>query len=142
MRISPVPQDTSKAMEEIPASDKLTSNNEAFEAEKHPAVMNLTDGDSISSPIEIIVNSEGLWHAFEGELGVVKLFDEMENELGLGILSTDENWMQAGPVIFKTILSYSINTSGKGRLVFTNNNASDNRALDKSFEMIVFYGKN
>jgi len=110
--------------------------------EKYPTVLNLKKGDKISSPIKIEVNSEGLWFAFEGELGTVTLLDEQKNELGRSILSTKENWMTKDPVVFTTELKYKADKSGKGKLVFKNNNPSDNRSADQLFKMDVLYLKN
>ncbi len=136
----PKPKEGPKMTKERPIPPK--SNNTAQKItndEKYPTVTNIKSGDNISSPVKIEVNSEGRWFAFEGELGTVTLVDEAGKQLGLGILSTKENWMKKGPVIFNTELKFESTKSGKGKLIFKNNNASDNRALDKSFQIDVFY---
>ncbi len=121
------------------ATQAETETNEvATPEEKYPTV-NIKPNDKISSPVDIKVNSEGLWFGFEGELGTVTLVDAAGKKLGLGILSTTENWMTKDPVNYKTTLNYKANKSGNGKLIFKGKNPSGDKSRDKSFEIPVIF---
>jgi uncharacterized protein YrzB (UPF0473 family) len=63
----------------------------------------------------------GVWHAHEGELGHVQLIDQQGNELATGILSTSEDWMKSGSIIFQTVLEFNPEKYKKGYLTIHNN---------------------
>ncbi len=77
--------------------------------------------DVIKSPLHLSVNSMGVWHAHEGELGHVQLIDQQGNELATGILSTSEDWMKSGSIIFQTVLEFNPEKYKKGYLTIHNN---------------------
>ena len=77
--------------------------------------------DVVKSPLHISVNSMGVWHAHEGELGHVQLLDQQGNELATGILSTSEDWMKSGSIIFQTVLEFNPEKYKKGYLTIHNN---------------------
>ncbi len=118
-----------------------TGTNEVTPPDKKYPSVNIKANDKIASPVDIKVNSEGLWFGFEGELGTVTLVDASGKKLGLGILSTTENWMTKDPVNYKTTLSYKAEKSGNGKLIFKGKNPSGDKIRDKSFEIPVTYEK-
>ena len=61
----------------------------------------------VKSPLQLSVNSMGVWHAHEGELDHVQLIDQQGNELAIGILSTSEDWMKSGSILFQTVLEFN-----------------------------------
>jgi uncharacterized protein YrzB (UPF0473 family) len=63
----------------------------------------------------------GVWHAHEGELGHVQLIDHQGNELATGILSTSEDWMKSGSILFQTVLEFNPEKYKKGYLTIHNN---------------------
>ena len=63
----------------------------------------------------------GVWHASEGELGIIQLLDANGEELAYGIMSTKEDWMKSGPVQFETTLVFDAKKSEKGTLIIHNN---------------------
>jgi len=69
----------------------------------------------------------------------VTLVDASGKKLGLGILSTTENWMTKAPVNYKTTLNYKAEKSGNGKLIFKGKNPSGDKIRDKSFEIPVSY---
>ena len=77
--------------------------------------------DVIKSPLHLSVNSMGVWHAHEGELGHVQLIDQQGNELATGILSTSEDWMKSGSILFQTVLEFNPEKYKKGYLTIHNN---------------------
>ena len=77
--------------------------------------------DVVKSPLHLSVNSMGVWHAHEGELGHVQLIDQQGNELATGILSTSEDWMKSGSILFQTVLEFNPEKYKKGYLTIHNN---------------------
>lgn len=47
--------------------------------------------DVVSSPLDIQVNSMGIWSAHEGELGRIEVVDQEGNVLTTGFLTTTKN---------------------------------------------------
>ncbi len=102
--------------------------------------VNINPHDVIRSPLEIKINSMGVWYASEGELGLIKLYDSEGQELTWGIMSATEEWMRPGPVMFQTTLKFNPGDSEKGVLVVYNNpgGGSGNEAGEEiSFEIPV-----
>lgn len=85
-----------------------------------PAV-SINPHDVVKSPLHLSVNSMGVWHAHEGELGHVQLLDQQENVLATGILSTSEDWMKSGSIIFQTVLNFNPKNQKYGHLIIHNN---------------------
>ena len=118
------------------------SNLEAVKNAKNPEV-NVVLNQKITSPLEIKVDSKGLWIASEGELGIVIIVDEDNNNLGTNIAiltSVDGNWMTSGSALFKTILTFDAKDSKSGKLIFHNNpgeGEGDEAGVSKSFEIPV-----
>lgn len=91
----------------------------------------------ISSPLKITgyVNGGG-WIGFEGEVGVVKLFDSKEKELGLAILTARGEWMQV-KIDFETELKFKAPEDSEGKLVFYNENPSGETERNRTFVLPV-----
>ncbi len=92
--------------------------------------------ETVSSPLKItgLVNGNG-WTGFEGQVGMVKLFDSAGKQLALGILTTTTEWTSL-PTSFQTTLNFSTNATA-GKLVFHNENASGDPSRDKTFMVLV-----
>jgi len=91
----------------------------------------------ISSPLKISGTASGDgWNGFEGQVGIVDLLDYKGNGLGYAILTATTDWMSP-PVSFETTLNFTAANSGPGTLVFHNENASGDPAMDKTFSMPV-----
>lgn len=97
--------------------------------------------DMVLSPLTILgsVNGNG-WIGFEGQVGTVKLFDETGNELAMGILTAQGEWMQQ-IIYFETILEFTRTTSDFGSLVFYNENPSGESQRDKTFTLPIKFIK-
>ena len=95
----------------------------------------------ISSPLKIegVVNGGG-GIGFEAQVGVVRLFDDKNNELALGLLIAKGEWMQV-KIDFETELNFIAPESGVGTLVFYNENPSGEPIRDKTFVLPVKFGK-
>jgi len=125
-------------------SKKESSNNnqEVIQTVKYPEI-SLIPNQKITSPLDIEVDSKGLWFASEGELGIVTIVDEENNELGTNIAiltSVDGNWMISGSVLFKTTLIFDSKEAKSGKLIFHNNPGGgdgDEAGVSKSFEIPV-----
>ncbi len=119
---------------------KLTSKEEVttekkIEKLKLPTV-NIQENDKLVSPVEIKVNSQGVWTASEGTLGYVELINEKGIELASGILTTQENWMTNKPVVFSTELIFDSKNSMDGILIIHNDPGSGDG--DEAGEKISF----
>jgi len=123
-------------------NESSKSNREVIEKVKNPEV-NVVPYQKITSPFEIKVDSKGIWIASEGELGIVTIVDENDNELGKDIAiltSVDGNWMTSGSALFKTTLTFDAKDSKSGKLIFYNNpgeGEGDEAGISKSFEIPV-----
>ncbi len=123
-------------------NESSKSNREVIEKVKNPEV-NVVPYQKITSPFEIKVDSKGIWIASEGELGIVTIVDENDNELGKDIAiltSVDGNWMTSGSALFKTTLTFDAKDSKSGKLIFYNNPGEgerDEAGISKSFEIPV-----
>jgi len=100
-----------------------------------------TANSVVSSPLKItgMVKGNG-WTGFEGQVGTVKLFDESNNELGMGILTASADWMQL-PTPFETTIFFDYPGDGNGKLVFYNDNASGEAERDRTFTLPVKLAK-
>jgi hypothetical protein len=106
---------------------------------KIPSI-NIQPGDRITSPLEVRVNSEGVWFAFEGEIGWVQLLDGKGNELSRGILHAEGEWMKKGPVMFSTTLNFDSKHFQSGKLIVHKNigpGDGDEAGKAESFEVRV-----
>ena len=104
-------------------------------------VVSPKENEVISSQLKIegYVNSDG-WIGFEGQVGIVRLFDEQDNELGMAILTADGEWMQT-KINFKTTLWFDYPGEGQGKLVFYNENPSGEAERNKTFTLPVMLQK-
>lgn len=75
----------------------------------------------IKSQQDIHINSMGVWHAFEGELGYIELIDPQGERLAMGIMSATGEWMTSGPVMYKTTLIFNPGNATHGTLLVHNN---------------------
>ena len=87
---------------------------------------NIKDNQKITSPLYVKVNSEGVWFAYEGELGLVKIVDEnnklLNKQGNSGILSTmDGNSMHSKPAFFETEVDFEIKGEKSGKIIITYN---------------------
>ncbi len=127
-----------------PAKDTVkveeNSNSNSEESKLYPSI-NISSNQTITSPMPIEINSEGVWFGFEGELGTISLLDETNKALGTGIMTAKGEWMKKGPVQYTCKLTYNATKSGKGKLLIKNNNPSGLTERDKSFELPVRYTK-
>ena len=92
--------------------------------------------DSVSSPISISGTAKADWGIFEGQAGTVHLYDSGNNELNMAVLKVNGDWTQP-EVQFTATLDFASSTSGEGKLVFKNDNASGDPARDKTYEVPV-----
>ncbi|MEA3322815.1 MAG: hypothetical protein U9Q12_01190 [Patescibacteria group bacterium] len=99
--------------------------------------VNIQPHQVIFSPLRISGNSNGAWYGFEGNLGTVEVQDDVGNVLAIAGLPITGEWMTEEPVNFTAVVKFDAGNAVQGKLVFKNDNPSDNRELDKSFEVPV-----
>lgn len=108
-----------EAKTEVIVEEEKGNEGQIEKAGKKQAVptVNIAANEKITSPKLVKVNSEGIWFASEGELGWVKLVDSAGNELGKAILTTEEDWMVSGPVVFSANLTFDPAKAKAGKLI-------------------------
>jgi len=92
--------------------------------------------DLISSPLIItgFVNGDG-WIGFEGQVGVVSLYDSAEKLLAVKPLVAVTDWMTS-TINFAVDLEFDA-TTGSGKLIFRNENPSGMPERDRQFVLPV-----
>jgi hypothetical protein len=105
--------------------------------------INLRDNQEISSPLEItgMVSGNG-WIGFEGQVGTVKLLNSNGEQLALGILTAQGDWMTSLPINFKTTLNFATPKTENGTLVFRNENPSGLEENNREFILPIKFSKN
>ena len=102
--------------------------------------VNISPDQTVSSPLMVKVNSQGVWMAFEGELGWAILRDDQGIEMAKGILKADGDWMKSGPVMFSTELTFDATGKNGGTLTIMKNPGpgdGDEAGKEEAFEMPV-----
>lgn len=107
------------------------NNNNQVEDKKGLFVNNLQENDMVSSPFKITgyVNGAG-WIGFEGQVGVVNLYDNAGNVLDTKSLIATSEWMTS-TIYFEANLEF-FTTATSGKIVFRNENPSGEPSRDKS----------
>ena len=83
--------------------------------------INIKKYDTIISPFDVIVNNNNSdWGVFEGEGGIVTLYDENKNLLCQQFLNPKEEWYFKDSVELYATLKFTT-FSKKGKIKFTNN---------------------
>jgi len=84
--------------------------------------LNIKPYDSISSSQKIVLNNNNNidWGVFEGEGGILKLYDENENFLSRHFLIPMEKWYLKDSIELYTTLKFKT-FSKKGKITFINN---------------------
>ena len=87
----------------------------------YPSI-NIKPNQTITSPYKVKINSRGIWHASEGELGIINVVDDYGNMLGPNaiMMTTNNNWMKNGPAKFSTVLKFKAKTLKTGKIVIYN----------------------
>ncbi len=126
--------DTTKTIEKI---DLKNSNK------KPQLYLNIKAGDTISSPFNIKINTNGVdgWFVSEGEGGYVSIYDEQNHILTSGILFTEGDWFGLDSVMLSTKLTF--NTSAKkGKLIISNNpgeGSEEEEGVKKEIEIPIYF---
>ena len=105
--------------------------------------INIKPYDTIISPFDVIINNNNNinWGVFEGEGGIVTLYDENKNLLCKQFLNPKGEWYFKDSVELNTTLKFTT-YSKKGIIEFTNNpgGGSDEEAGKRiSFEIPIFF---
>lgn len=117
-------------------------NTKIAETPSQFPTLNIKPDAKITSPLEIHINSQGLWFASEGELGLIRLFDGNGTELAMDFMIADGEWMKSGPIMFSSTLTFAAVKTKKGTLVIHNNPGpgdGDEAGEETSFEIPVTF---
>lgn len=114
-------------------------NGTSTSEDPRPSV-NINPNDTIQSPFELHINSEGIWSAYEGELGTVNVLNAKGENIATGIMrSADGNWMTTEPAPFVAGLEFNIEEGQAGTLVFHDNFVTEEGGnKPKAFEIPVY----
>ena len=126
--------DTTKTIEKI---DLKNSNK------KPELYFNIKAGDTISSPFNIKMNTNGVdgWFVSEGEGGYVSIYDEQNQFLTSGILFAEGKWFGLDSVMLSTKLTFST-LAKKGKLIISNNpgeGSEEEEGVKKEIEIPIYF---
>ena len=126
--------DTTKTIEKI---DLKNSNK------KPELYFNIKAGDTISSPFNIKMNTNGVdgWFVSEGEGGYVSIYDEQNQFLTSGILFAEGKWFGLDSVMLSTKLTF-ITLAKKGKLIISNNpgeGSEEEEGVKKEIEIPIYF---
>ena len=126
--------DTTETIEKI---DLKNSNK------KPELYLNIKAGDTISSPFNIKINTNGVdgWFVSEGEGGYVSIYDEQNHILTSGILFAEGDWFGLDSVMLSTKLTFST-LAKKGKLIISNNpgeGSEEEEGVKKEIEIPIYF---
>ena len=126
--------DTTETIEKI---DLKNSNK------KPELYLNIKAGDTISSPFNIKINTNGVdgWFVSEGEGGYVSIYDEQNQFLTSGILFAEGDWFGLDSVMLSTKLTFST-LAKKGKLIISNNpgeGSEEEEGVKKEIEIPIYF---
>ncbi len=111
-------------------------------AEEHCAIhfINPKNGETVTTPIsvEVVVDNSQencSWTVFEGQAGVVEIYNESNQVMYKAPLIAQGEWMTADPVTYKSEIEYSGYT-GPMKLMITADNPSGEGAPDRTSIML------
>ena len=105
--------------------------------------LNIKAGDTISSPFNIKMNTNGVdgWFVSEGEGGYVSIYDEQNQFLTSGILFAEGDWFGLDSVMLSTKLTFST-LAKKGKLIISNNpgeGSEEEEGVKKEIEIPIYF---
>ena len=126
--------DTTETIEKI---DLKNSNK------KPELYLNIKAGDTISSPFNMKINTNGVdgWFVSEGEGGYVSIYDEQNQFLTSGILFAEGDWFGLDSVMLSTKLTFST-LAKKGKLIISNNpgeGSEEEEGVKKEIEIPIYF---
>jgi hypothetical protein len=102
-------------------------------------IVNIKNGQKITSPLNIEVNTMQIWPISDGEIGTLRLVDENNKQLGLAkIISADGYWKECSP-FFKAQLTFNPKKAKSGKLIFSNEQIKKGSVVQQSFEIPVTF---
>ena len=126
--------DTTETIEKI---DLKNSNK------KPELYLNIKAGDTISSPFNMKINTNGVdgWFVSEGEGGYVSIYDDQNQFLTSGILFAEGDWFGLDSVMLSTKLTFST-LAKKGKLIISNNpgeGSEEEEGVKKEIEIPIYF---
>ena len=126
--------DTTETIEKI---DLKNSNK------KPELYLNIKADDTISSPFNIKINTNGVdgWFVSEGEGGYVRIYNEQNHILTSGILFAEGDWFGLDSVMLSTKLTFSTSAK-KGKLIISNNpgeGSEEEEGVKKEIEIPIYF---
>ena len=112
-------------------------------SKKPELYLNLKAGDTITSPFNIKMNTNGVdgWFVSEGEGGYVSIYDEQNQFLTSGILFAEGDWFGLDSVMLSTKLTFNT-LAKKGKLIISNNpggGSEEEEGVKKEIEIPIYF---
>ena len=112
-------------------------------SKKPELYLNLKTGDTITSPFNIKMNTNGVdgWFVSEGEGGYVSVYDEQNQILTSEILFAEGDWFGLDSVMLSTKLTFSTSAK-KGKLIISNNpggGSEEEEGVKKEIEIPIYF---
>ncbi len=101
-------------------------------------VTNLSEGDTIKSPLTLSGEARGNWY-FEASFPI-RLYDADGNELAVAVAQAQGDWMTTEYVPFKTTLTFDPPSTPTGTIVLQKDNPSGLPEYDDAFRINVQFG--
>ena len=112
-----------KKSEQTTDSADSTTGDEKISTHADIRVISVTSNQKIDSPLIIAGEAKGTWF-FEAEF-TVRLVDQNNEELAIGIARTESDWMTESVIPFSVELTFDPGKATTGDLVFEKSNPSD-----------------
>ena len=112
-------------------------------SKKPELYLSLKAGDTITSPFNIKLNTNGVdgWFVSEGEGGYVSIYDEQNQFLTSGILFAEGDWFGLDSVMLSTKLTFNT-LAKKGKLIISNNpggGSEEEKGVKKEIEIPIYF---
>lgn len=120
-----------------PAPDTDPTDNDVEELYSHEfiTVTSPTPNSTVSSPLTATGEARGMWY-FEADFPV-RIYDDNDTELGVGIATAQGEWMTEDFVPFVAEIQFTEPTTPGGMIVFERDNPSDLPENDDSFSFPI-----
>ena len=131
---------SASALDTTETIEKIDLENSSKKPELY---LNLKAGDTISSPFNIKMNTNGVdgWFVSEGEGGYVSIYDEQNQFLTSEILFAEGEWFGLDSVILSTKLTFNT-LAKKGKLIISNNpggGSEEEERVKKEIEISIYF---
>jgi hypothetical protein len=106
------------------------------ESKRYP-IVNVKNGQKITSPLYAEIENTVDWPVSEGEMGTVTLVDKNNKKLGVAKMTSADGYWAEGSSEFEATLTFDNKKVKSGKLIFRSNKRKN--IISKSFEIPVTF---